>query len=101
LGLHMHDVISPPLIKGGGRNELPAYLSNGVVGLRVRDNPLIAGMALLSGFSGQHAVRRIEAAALIPYPPAGDICVDGVWISEAPQNVRIIDVAVVGGSGSR
>jgi protein-glucosylgalactosylhydroxylysine glucosidase len=97
----MHDVISPPLIKGGGRNELPAYLSNGVVGLRVRDNPLIAGMALLSGFSGQHAVRRIEAAALIPYPLAGDICVDGVWMSEAPQNVRIIDVAVVGGSGSR
>ena len=89
----MEDVISPAPVKGGGRNELPAYLSNGVVGLRVRDNPLIAGMALLSGFSGQHAVRRIEAAALIPYPLAGDICLDGVWLSEAPQNVRIIDQA--------
>jgi protein-glucosylgalactosylhydroxylysine glucosidase len=89
----MQDVISPAPVKGGGRNELPAYLSNGVVGLRVRDNPLTAGMALLSGFSGQHAIRKIEAAALVPYPLAGDICVDGVWLSEAPQNVRIIDQA--------
>jgi hypothetical protein len=64
----MEDVISPPPAKGGGRNELPAYVSNGLVGLRVRDNPLIPGMALLSGFSGRHPVRRIEAAALIPYP---------------------------------
>ena len=84
-------VISPALVEGGGRNELPAYLSNEVVGLRVRDNPLIAGMALFSGFSGQHAVRRIEAAALVPYPLAGDICINGVWVSEAQQNVRILD----------
>ena len=89
----MEDVISPPPAKGGGRNELPAYVSNGLVGLRVRDNPLIPGMALLSGFSGRHPVRRIEPAALIPYPLAGDICIDGVRLSEAPQNVRIIDQA--------
>jgi protein-glucosylgalactosylhydroxylysine glucosidase len=89
----MEDVISPPPVKGGGRNELPAYVSNGLVGLRVRDNPLIAGLALLSGYSGRHPVRGIEAAALIPYPLAGDICIDGVRLSEAPQNVRIIDQA--------
>ena len=50
-------------------------------------------MALLSGFSGQHAIRRIEAAALVPYPLAGDICINGVWVSEAQQNVRILDQA--------
>ena len=85
--------ISPPPVLGGGRKELPAYLSNGVIGLRARDNPLIAGMTLLSGFSGEHATRRIEAAALAPYPVAGDVCIDGVWLSEAPQSVVVVDQA--------
>jgi len=85
--------ISPPPVLGGGRAELPAYLSNGIIGLRVRDNPLVAGMALLNGFSGEHAVRRIEAAALAPYPVAGDIGIDGVWMSDAADAVRIIDQA--------
>jgi hypothetical protein len=42
-GARMHDVISPALILGGSRSERPAYLSSGVIGLRVRDNPLAAG----------------------------------------------------------
>jgi trehalose/maltose hydrolase-like predicted phosphorylase len=85
--------ISPPPVVGGGRNELPAYVSNGLLGLRVRDNPLVAGMTLVSGFSGEHAVRRIEAAARAPYPVAGDVCLNGVWMSEAPQAVAVIDQA--------
>jgi trehalose/maltose hydrolase-like predicted phosphorylase len=85
--------ISPPPVLGGGRNELPAYVSNGLIGLRVRDNPLVAGMALLNGFSGQHATRRIEAAAVAPYPLAGDVRLGGVWMSDAPQSVQIIDQA--------
>jgi trehalose/maltose hydrolase-like predicted phosphorylase len=68
-------------------------MSNGVVGLRVRDNPLTPGMTLLSGFSGQHPERKIEAAAFAPYPIAGDICLGGVWMSDAPQHVRIVDQA--------
>jgi site-specific recombinase XerD len=31
------DPISPPPVSGGGRFELPAYLSNGIVGLRVSE----------------------------------------------------------------
>jgi hypothetical protein len=96
----MH-VISPTADQRRGKKQTARLPLKGSSRLTSARQSLIAGMALLSGFSGQHAVRRIEAAALIPYPPAGDICVDGVWMSEAPQNVRIIDVAVVGGSGSR
>src|SRR3979411_1108215 len=85
--------ISPPPVAGSAGNELPAYLSNGVIGLKVRDNPLTPGLALLSGFSGEHPERKIEAAAVAPYPIAGDICLEGVWLSDAPQNVRIVDQA--------
>ena len=63
--------LSPPIVKGSGRQELPAYLANGVIGLRVRDNPLAAGMALLCGFSGLHPVRKIEAAAVAHFPWRG------------------------------
>jgi protein-glucosylgalactosylhydroxylysine glucosidase len=89
----MDGPISPPPVVGSAGNELPAYMSNGVVGLKVRDNPLTPGMALLSGFSGEHPERKIEAAAFAPYPVAGDICLEGVWMSDAPQCVRVIDQA--------
>ena len=89
----MDGPISPPPVTGSAGNELPAYMSNGVVGLKIRDNPLTPGMALISGFSGEHPERKIEAAAFAPYPVAGDICLEGVWMSDAPQCVRIIDQA--------
>lgn len=83
--------ISPPPVVGGLRGELPAYLSNGVIGLRVRPNPLSAGMTLVSGLAGRHPARHIEAAALAPYPLAADISLDGVWASDASDALTIVD----------
>jgi trehalose/maltose hydrolase-like predicted phosphorylase len=85
--------ISPPAVKGSGLKELPAYLSNGVVGLRVRPNPLAAGMALLCGFSGLHPEKKIEAAAVAPYPLAADVALGGVWLSDEQHRVTVIDQA--------
>ena len=75
--------LNPPPVTGIGRKELPAYVSNGVIGLRVRAMPLASGMALLNGFAGRHPEREIEAAAIAPYPLAADIGLDGVWLSDA------------------
>jgi len=82
----MSPPLNPPKATGDGKRELPAYLSNGVIGIRVRSNPLIAGMTLLSGYSGLHPKRQIEAAATAPYPLAGDIAIDGVWMSDIPES---------------
>jgi trehalose/maltose hydrolase-like predicted phosphorylase len=76
---------------GSGRRELPAYLSNGLIGLRVRDVPLSAGMTLLNGYTGEHPVRKIEAAAVAPYPLAADIAIDNVWLSDVPHQVRDLE----------
>ncbi len=89
----MSEPLSPMIVKGSGRCELPAYLSNGVVGLRVRDNPLAAGMAQLCGYSGLHPIRKIEAAAVAPYPLAGNVALDGVWLSDQPHQVTVLDQA--------
>ncbi|MDO9338466.1 MAG: glycoside hydrolase family 65 protein [Caulobacter sp.] len=80
--------LSPPPVKGAGGKELPAYLANGVMGLRIRPQPLKAGMCLVNGFAGEHPERRIEAAAPAPFPLAGDIRLDGRWLSDAPELIR-------------
>jgi hypothetical protein len=89
----MTEPLNPPIVKGSGRNELPAYLSNGVVGLRVRDNPLAAGMALLCGYSGLHPLKKIEAAAVAPYPLAGNLALNGVWLSDVPNQLTVLEQA--------
>src|SRR5690242_10851942 len=91
--LEMNAPISPPRVQGGGRDELPAYVANGVVGLRVREMPLAAGLTLISGYTGEHARRRIEAIAIAPYPIAADIQLAGVWLSDSPHAVTIVDQA--------
>lgn len=80
--------ISPPPATGLRGRDLPAYVSNGLIGLRVRENPLRAGMALVSGFSGEHHERHVEGAAAAPYPLAGDLCVDGVWMGDQIEAVE-------------
>lgn len=89
----MTSPISPHPVKGGARNELPAYVANGVVGLRVREIPLAAGLTLISGYAGEHPQRKIEAIAVAPYPIAGDIQLGGVWLSDALYAVNVIDQA--------
>ncbi len=83
----MSGPLSPPAAQGGRDGDLPAYVSNGLIGLRVREQPLQAGMALVSGVVGQHGERRIEAAAPVPYPLAGDVALNGVWLSDQPWSV--------------
>src|SRR5437879_2940369 len=89
----MTEPINPAIVRGAGGKELPAYLSNGVIGLRVRDNPLTAGMALLCGYCGLHPEKKVEAAAVAPYPLAGNIAVNGVWLSDQPRRLAALDQA--------
>lgn len=79
--------INPPAAHGPRDGELPAYVSNGLIGLRVREQPLQAGMTLVSGVAGEHQERRVEAAAPSPYPLAGDIALNGIWLSDQPWTV--------------
>jgi trehalose/maltose hydrolase-like predicted phosphorylase len=85
--------ISPPRARGSRGKDLPAYVSNGMIGLRVRENPFHAGMAIVAGLTGEHPERRIESIAAAPYPLAGDIALDGLWMSDFPTEVTLLDQA--------
>jgi len=79
-----HRPLNPPDALGTGVFALPAYLSNGLVGLRFLGAPLLGGVSMLDGFAGENPEKRIEAAARTPFPLAGDLVIDGVRLSHAP-----------------
>ena len=87
----MSEPISPPIVTSSATKELPPYVSNGLVGLRVLDIPLRAGVSMVNGFAGLHPSLLIEANARTPYPLAGDIAIDGLWLTMAPQQAEFVD----------
>jgi trehalose/maltose hydrolase-like predicted phosphorylase len=89
----MSTPLSPDRVTTTGTRELPAYLSNGVIGLRVVDIPLLPGMTMVSSFTGLHPVMQVEAAANAPYPLAGDLAIDDVWLVTAPHLAEFVDQA--------
>lgn len=82
--------LRPPTATGARDGDLPAYVGNGLIGLRVREVPLVAGLMIVSGVAGTHPERRVEAAAPCPYPLAGDVAIDGVWLSDQPWSVSAL-----------
>ena len=79
--------ISPPDESGPRDGALPAYVANGLIGLRVREMPLMPGLALVNGVAGEDPERRVESAAPVPYPLAADFSLNGVWLSDQPWAV--------------
>jgi trehalose/maltose hydrolase-like predicted phosphorylase len=91
--------INPAPASGRGDKQLPAYVSNGLIGLRVPSLPVGQGMALLNGFAGEHPERKIEAAAVAPYPVFVDLAVEGVWLSDVPHEAFDLEQAYDFGTG--
>ena len=81
---------SPAVVDGPSPDFLPAYLSNGVIGLRVREIPLLNGVAVLNGLAAQHPVVHVECTPHAPYPLGGDIRVGSMRMSDFFGCVRYI-----------
>ena len=68
----------------------PAYLANGLVGLRVPQVPLPQGTALVNGFVGLSPEKGHEEYAAAPYPVGADLALGGVWLSARPDLARFV-----------
>ena len=79
--------ISPPTITKYLPGYLPAYLSNGVVGLRAGRIPPLDGLAILNGFAGVDPTSGVESFARVPYPLAGGVEIDDLRLSEVARDV--------------
>src|ERR1043165_2757892 len=93
--------VSPATVTEAGTNDLPAYVSNGLIGLRVIDIPLLSGYALVNGFAGEHVTQRVMAAARAPYPLAGDLAINDVWLRLAPEQASFGEQGYDVGKGER
>jgi hypothetical protein len=80
--------ISPRPVHQWQPDFLPAYLSNGLIGLRVGHIPLLYGIAMLSGFEGLDPATLVESFAPVPYPLGGDIQIGRIALSD-PGRARL------------
>jgi Glycosyl hydrolase family 65 central catalytic domain len=83
--------ISPDPVDTFGSDHLPAYVSNGVVGLRVLEVPFRRGVAVLNGLAATHPALHLEYSPYAPYPLAGDVAIGSSSISRLPHEAHPID----------
>jgi protein-glucosylgalactosylhydroxylysine glucosidase len=81
----MSEIISPEPVTEWHPADLPPYLSNGVIGLRLPTHPLASGVTSLSGLEGVHPSDEVPTFAQAPYPIATDIIINRASMSAAPQ----------------
>jgi hypothetical protein len=91
--------MSPAPVVGTEGDGLPAYLSNGVVGLRVRSIPLQRGVAVVNGLAGMHPHALIECSPYAPYPLVADIRVRRAWMSDTWHRIEDVEQVYDFGSG--
>jgi hypothetical protein len=82
--------ISPPPVRDWRPEYLPAYIANGVVGMRCGRVPFQDGICMVNGFAGLDPRDSLEGFARAPFPLGADISLDGVRLSRAPEQVRFV-----------
>jgi len=79
------EIISPEPVTTWRPGDLPPYLSNGLIGLRLGPYPLASGVAVVSGLTAVDPADGIPTFAQAPYPLALDIIINRVSMVAAPQ----------------
>jgi trehalose/maltose hydrolase-like predicted phosphorylase len=81
----------PKLICTDFENDFvaPAYLSNGLIGIRPGANPLLAAKTVVSGFIRDFTSEPFESLAPAPYPFQTDIQVEKISMIEHPELVIV------------
>ena len=91
--------LSPLPIHEYQPDYLPAYLSNGLVGVRVGQIPLLDGVCVVNGLVERDPVEDGEGFARAPYPFAGDLQVDGHALTSNSGQARFLEQAYDFGCG--
>jgi protein-glucosylgalactosylhydroxylysine glucosidase len=79
------EIISPEPVTEWRPGDLPPYLSNGLIGLRLGSHPMADGVTVVSGLAAVDPAEGIQTFAQAPYPLALDIVVNQVSMASAPQ----------------
>jgi protein-glucosylgalactosylhydroxylysine glucosidase len=94
-----HLPISPPPVTAYRPEYLPAYLSNGLLGLRVGRIPLVDGLCMVNGLVERDPVEDGEGFARAPYPLWGDVEVNRHGLTWHPEQATLVEQAYDFGCG--
>jgi hypothetical protein len=83
--------ISPPPVHDYRPDYLPAYIANGVVGMRCPRIPFLDGVCMVNGLAGLDVRDGMEGFARAPFPLGADVSLDGVRLSRARDQVRFVE----------
>jgi protein-glucosylgalactosylhydroxylysine glucosidase len=85
--------LSPPPLRAARPEYLPAYVSNGLIGLRCPWIPFLDGTAMVQGFAGIDPGDGVEGFSRVPFPLAADVALEGIPLSQARDQVRLVEQA--------
>jgi trehalose/maltose hydrolase-like predicted phosphorylase len=94
----MSQPLSPPPLRTARPEHLPAYVSNGLIGLRCPPVPFLDGTAMVNGFAGIDPNDGVEGFSRVPYPLAADVRIGGILLSQARDQVALVEQAYDFGS---
>ena len=87
----MSEPLSPPPVRAYLPQFIPAYIANGVIGLRCGRIPFLEGVSMVNGFAGLDVRDGLEGFARSPFPLGADVSLDGIRLSRATQQVRFVE----------
>src|SRR4051794_20775594 len=87
----MSEPLSPPPVRDYRPDYIPAYIANGLTGLRCPRIPFRGGVAMLNGFAGLDVVDGLEGFARIPFPLGADVAINGVRLARASHLVEFVE----------
>ncbi|MEV1290283.1 hypothetical protein [Micromonospora sp. NPDC049679] len=83
----MSEPISPEPAREWKPEYPPAYVSNGVIGLRICPIPPLGGVATVNGFVKMDEETGLEAYGRAPYPLAGDLRINRTVLTQCPDRI--------------
>src|SRR4051794_32405495 len=87
----MPEPLSPDPVRDYRPEYIPAYIANGLIGLRCGRIPFRDGTAMVNGFAGLDVNDGLEGFARVPFPLGADLTINDVRMSHVGQLVRFIE----------
>src|SRR5215212_5705305 len=87
----MPEPLSPDVVRDYRPEYIPAYIANGLIGIRCGRIPFPECVAIFNGFAGLEVNDGLEAFARVPFPLAGDLTINDLRLSLLGDRVRFIE----------
>ena len=87
----MSEPLSPAPVREYRPEYVPAYIANGVIGLRCGRVPFRWGIAMVNGFAGLDVNDGLEGFARVPFPLGADLTVNDLRLAHLLDRAELVE----------